>query len=61
MNRIISFLKDVRFELAKVTWPTRNETLKFTLTVIGISLSIAVFLGLLDAVFSYLLTKFVTG
>ena len=39
-------------EMKKVTWPTRKETIKITIVVIIISLSVAAFLGLLDYIFS---------
>lgn len=55
---IISFFKDVKLELKKVNWPTRKETVKYTLIVIGASAAVALFLGGLDFIFSYLLNKF---
>jgi len=58
-NKIITFLKEVRLEMKKVNWPTRQETIKKTLTVIGISAGVAAFLGALDFVFTSLLNKFV--
>ncbi|MBX4211254.1 MAG: preprotein translocase subunit SecE [Candidatus Yanofskybacteria bacterium] len=58
MNGIINFLKDVRVELSKVSWPTRSELIRYTLAVIGVSLTLAVFLGLLDGGFSYLVNRF---
>lgn len=57
-SRIKSFLKEVRLEMKKVNWPTRKETLKYTLVVVGFSVVVAVFLGGLDFVFQYLLNKF---
>jgi len=53
------FLKEVRLELKKVTWPTRRETIRYTMTVIGFSLAVAAFLGGLDYLFSWLLSEFV--
>ena len=50
MDRAIAFLKDVRTELSKVNWPTRNQTVQYTLVVIGLSLVLAVFLGGLDSI-----------
>jgi len=58
-KRITSFLKDVRLELKKVNWPTKKETIKYTLIVVGISAAVAVFLGGLDFIFSTLLNKFI--
>ena len=59
MNRIVEFLKDVRIELAKVSWPTREQTIKYTLVVIGLSVFIALFLGGIDYVFQFALNKFI--
>jgi len=58
-NKIITFLKEVRLEMKKVNWPTRQETIKKTMVVIGISVAVAAFLGTLDFVFTTLLNKFV--
>ena len=56
-NRIITFLKEAKLELKKVNWPTRQETLKFTLIVVVISVLVAAFLGGLDVIFSKLLER----
>jgi len=57
--KIIVFLKEVRLEIKKVNWPTRKETFRYTIIVIGVSLGVAVFLGTLDFVFKTLITKFI--
>ena len=51
-NRAIAYIKSARTELNKVTWPTRKQTLNYTLLIIGISLGVALFLGLLDYLFA---------
>jgi preprotein translocase subunit SecE len=58
MNKIIQFLKDARAELMKVNWPTKQQTINYTLAVIGISIAVAVFLGGLDYFFEYILKTF---
>ena len=35
LERIVTFLKEARIELKKVSWPTRNQTLRYTLAVIA--------------------------
>jgi len=55
-NRIVQYLKDAKTELKKVTWPTKKETTKHTLIVIGVSLGVAVFLGALDFLFSKIIS-----
>ncbi len=59
MGKLTSYLKDVRVELGKVNWPTREQTTRYTLLVIGVSLGVAVFLGGLDYLFSFLLNTFI--
>lgn len=59
MEKIIQFLKDAKAELWKVNWPTKEQTVNYTLLVIGISVAVAIFLGGLDWFFEYLLKNFV--
>jgi len=59
ITKIITFLKEVKLEIKKVNWPTRQETIRYTLIVIGISAAVAMFLGVLDFIFTTLLNKFV--
>lgn len=58
-TKIITFLKEVHLEMKKVNWPTFEETLRYTLIVIAISVAVAIFLGALDFIFITLLNKFV--
>ncbi|HBC58828.1 preprotein translocase subunit SecE [Candidatus Azambacteria bacterium RIFCSPHIGHO2_01_46_10] len=59
IDKIINFLKEVNSELKKVNWPTREETIKYTGIVIAASLAVAFFLGGLNYLFTYLLSRFV--
>ena len=52
-NKLIQYIKDSRIELKKVVWPTRKQATNHTLLVIGFSLALAAFLGLVD----FILTK----
>jgi len=58
-NKIISFLKEVRLEMKKVNWPSRQETTKYTLIIIGVCVVVAIYLGGLDLLFTSLLEKFI--
>jgi preprotein translocase subunit SecE len=53
-EKIKQFLKEVRLELTKVTWTTREELIYSTIIVIVVSLVLAVFIGLVDMVLSNL-------
>lgn len=60
-NKIISFLKDVRLEIKKVNWPTREETIRYTLIVIGVSVAVAIYLGGVDFVITTLLQLYIVN
>ncbi len=50
MQKLVQYLKDVRSEMMKVSWPTRNELLNATMLVIVLSLMMAVFVYACDQV-----------
>ena len=58
-DRIIQFIKQSRLELKKVVWPTREETIRHTLTVIIMSGVLALFLGGIDYALQFILKTFV--
>ncbi len=57
----LNFLKEVKTELTKVTWPTRTEALRLTAIVIGVSLAVGIYLGGLDYVFTKLTELFLVS
>ncbi|MDP3875062.1 MAG: preprotein translocase subunit SecE [bacterium] len=59
MNRFINYIRDTRGELKYVSWPTRRQSIIFTIVVIVISVLTAVFLGVFDYIFSVILQKFI--
>jgi len=59
ITKLVTFLKEVKLEIKKVNWPTRQQTIKYTLIVIGISAGVAAFLGTLDFIFTALLNKLI--
>lgn len=58
-TNFLTFLQDVRTEMRKVTWPTRQQTVQYTIAVIGISAGVSLFLGAWDYVFSSVLNRFI--
>ena len=60
MNKTIQYLKEVKEEMKNVTWPTRSQTMFFTVAVIIVSVFIAYFLGLFDKIFSLGLEQFLS-
>lgn len=53
MNKIANYFRESLAEMKKVSWPTKKETYNYTILVIGISLGVAIFLGVLDYLFSW--------
>lgn len=60
MNKPISFLNEVKEELAKVTWPSREQTVRYTVLVILVAAVVGLFLGGLDYVLTSI-TTFIIG
>ncbi len=50
-ERIKNYFKEVKIEMDKVNWPTKNQTVNYTLVVIGASAAVAVFLSVMDYIF----------
>ncbi|HOA47537.1 MAG TPA: preprotein translocase subunit SecE [Candidatus Pacearchaeota archaeon] len=58
-KKIPNFFSEVRTEMKKVSWPTRQETIKNTVLVISVSIVTAIFLGGLDALFAWIINKII--
>ncbi|MDD5225469.1 MAG: preprotein translocase subunit SecE [bacterium] len=58
-EKIKQFLREVRTELGKVTWPTRKEILAATAVVVVFTLITSIYLGLVDVIISKLVRVFI--
>jgi preprotein translocase SecE subunit len=47
-NPVVAYVKSAFEEFGKVTWPTKEQAALLTGIVIGVSLAVGVYLGLLD-------------
>ena len=54
--KITEYIKQTRTEMSHVTWPSREQTIRYTSLVIATSVITALILGIADFVFSKLLT-----
>lgn len=50
----VGFVKEVVAELRRVTWPSRDETIRLTLMVIAVSVAVGILLGGIDLGFARL-------
>ncbi len=56
-KRFIPFLREVKAELKKVTWPSKNEVYTTTIVVIIATLFFGFYLFFMDLVFSFVIPK----
>jgi preprotein translocase subunit SecE len=59
MKPLLNYFAASRSELAKVTWPTRRQTIRLTILVVIFSLVFAAVLGSLDYLFGTLVQKII--
>ena len=45
---ILRYFREAREELKKVTWPSKETTIQYSILVVSISLLLAIFIGVLD-------------
>jgi preprotein translocase subunit SecE len=60
IQKISDYIRESIAELKKVTWPTRKQTINYTLLVIGISLALAIFVGIADFILALGVEKIIT-
>ncbi len=60
MSKVTEYVKETKTEFKHVIWPSRSQTLYYTLIVVALSVIIAYFLGLFDFIFSKGLEKVLT-
>ena len=53
-NAIVRTFREVRSEMKKVVWPTREETIRLTIVVVALSAAISVVLFSADSLFQLL-------
>jgi len=59
IKKVSSFLRESWMELKKVSWLDSERAIQYTIVVIVITLSVALFLGILDYLLNFFLRKFV--
>jgi preprotein translocase subunit SecE len=47
-GKIVKYFKEVRAELTKVTWPSKQELMGSTIVTIVVTIIVSVFIGLVD-------------
>ena len=60
MSKIITFVNEVKTELKRVTWPTREELIGSTIIVCILVVVFAVILGAMDTLFTFFVRHIVS-
>ncbi len=61
MSSFITYLKNVRGEMAHVVWPSRRQTIIHTVLIILISTLVALLISGFDYVFTNIVDRLVSG
>lgn len=57
--KFFTYMKESFGELKHIKWPTRQETVVYTIAVILIALAVAYYLGLFDMIFTKALDQII--
>lgn len=49
---MLNFLREVKGEMKHVNWPTRRQTLVYTILIVVISIFVAIYVGVFDQLFT---------
>ncbi|HAS80701.1 MAG: Preprotein translocase, SecE subunit [Candidatus Nomurabacteria bacterium GW2011_GWE1_32_28] len=60
MSKITEYIKETKAELKHVIWPSKEQTIFFTIIVVVLSVLIAYFLGVFDFIFLQGLQKVIS-
>jgi preprotein translocase subunit SecE len=55
---MINFLREVKGEMKHVNWPTRKQTIIYSLLVVVLSLFVAAYVGAFDYLFTLIVEQF---
>ena len=59
IERMTNYLKGVRAEVARVTWPTRNEVISLTALILLLTIVVTMYIWGVDGVIGTILRLFV--
>ncbi|NCS99246.1 preprotein translocase subunit SecE [Candidatus Parcubacteria bacterium] len=54
---IFDYIKDTKGEMKHVSWPTKKQTMTYTILIIVVSIAVAAYLGLFDEIFSNIINR----
>ncbi len=58
-QKIQNYFVESIAEMKKVIWPSREQTINYTILVVALTVGVAIFFGILDYIFSFGLEKII--
>jgi preprotein translocase subunit SecE len=52
LKKFTNYFKEAYAEMRKVVWPTKKQTISYSIIVIALTLGVAIFFGVLDYIFN---------
>ena len=59
IERLANYLKGVRSEVSRVSWPTRNEVISLTALILLLAIIVTVYIWAVDGIIGTILKLFV--
>ena len=59
IERVTNYLKGVRTEVSRVTWPTRNEVISLTALILLLTVVVTIYIWGVDGVIGTILRLFI--
>jgi preprotein translocase subunit SecE len=59
-NKVVGFFSDIKLEMSKVSWPTKDELIGSTIVVIVSLAVLSLFIGICDVVLSKIVNVIMT-
>jgi preprotein translocase subunit SecE len=57
VERVVTYLREVRIELSRVNWPTRLELTRMSIVVLIVLLVMAIYLGTFDYIYTVVIKR----
>lgn len=54
MPNVLNFFKEVKEELRQVVWPSKDQTIRYTVLVVIVAVAVGVLLGGLDYILTFI-------
>ncbi len=51
-QKVLTFLRQVKVEMKKVTWPSRQDLISYTSVVLAVVVALGIFIGAVDLIFT---------